>query len=177
MTRTFLIVYTGLALVALVVQWFVGDLGQLIQYGQGPGGLAADLGIGVGTGLVMVVAMRPLDRLASGARLDAFLRELLTDLKPKDALMIALVGSFAEELLFRGVIQPHLGLWITAILFGVVHHPGRRDLILWPLVAIIMGGFFGALFLWRGTLLVPGLAHFTINYFNLHQLLVPRTEP
>jgi membrane protease YdiL (CAAX protease family) len=36
-------------------------------------------------------------------------------------IALALVPGVCEELLFRGALQPRLGLWITAVLFTVIH--------------------------------------------------------
>jgi len=36
-------------------------------------------------------------------------------------IFISLCAGFGEELLFRGAIQPLLGLWITAIVFVAIH--------------------------------------------------------
>jgi membrane protease YdiL (CAAX protease family) len=33
----------------------------------------------------------------------------------------ALAAGFCEELLFRGALQPLLGIWLTSVLFVVVH--------------------------------------------------------
>ncbi|MCP4359254.1 MAG: CPBP family intramembrane metalloprotease [Chloroflexi bacterium] len=40
---------------------------------------------------------------------------------PWDWLLLALAAGIGEEILFRGALQPVLGLWLTAILFAVVH--------------------------------------------------------
>lgn len=38
-----------------------------------------------------------------------------------DIVFISLCAGVGEEILFRGVIQPHLGIWFTAILFVAIH--------------------------------------------------------
>ena len=132
---------------------------------------------GIVLGLGVVLLGRPLDRLGPSARLNRFLRDLLGAMRPNQALGVALLGSFAEELLFRGFLQPRLGLIATAVLFGAVHYvPRRKDLLIWPFAAAVMGLVFGGLYALCGGVLAPFVAHFTINYFNLHLLLAPRTE-
>ena len=54
---------------------------------------------------------------ASYSRLD------LTGLNP---LWIALAAGFGEELLFRGALQPVLGIWATSVLFVLAHIQAYR---------------------------------------------------
>lgn len=42
-------------------------------------------------------------------------------LSPWQIVYISLCAGIGEEILFRGVIQPYLGVWITAILFVAIH--------------------------------------------------------
>jgi len=43
------------------------------------------------------------------------------NLSPMQIVYISLCAGIGEEILFRGVIQPYLGIWITAILFVAIH--------------------------------------------------------
>lgn len=43
------------------------------------------------------------------------------NLKRIDVIFISFCAGFGEELLFRGAIQPYLGIWITAIIFVAIH--------------------------------------------------------
>jgi predicted enzyme related to lactoylglutathione lyase len=78
------------------------------------------------------------------------------------ALLSAMAG-FAEEALFRGVIQDGLGRWIPAwaalgaasVLFGVAHWLTP----IYALLAGITGLWLGALYLLAGNLLAPMVAH------------------
>jgi membrane protease YdiL (CAAX protease family) len=40
---------------------------------------------------------------------------------PLAALVVALASGTAEEILFRGALQPRFGLPLTALTFGVIH--------------------------------------------------------
>ncbi|MEZ4474171.1 MAG: CPBP family intramembrane glutamic endopeptidase [bacterium] len=176
MARTLLLLYAALALgTVLMALAFGGTVGQLVQPRTGAFFPALDLGLGLAVGLAVVLLSRLLDRVRAARNLNHYLRDLLSPLEPRHALGIAVLGSLAEELLFRGFVQPYLGLWATALVFGVVHHvPRRRDLLLWPLAATVMGLVFGGLYELRGGILAPTVAHVAINYFNLHYLLAPR---
>lgn len=43
------------------------------------------------------------------------------NLSPWQIVYISLCAGIGEEILFRGVIQPYLGIWITAVLFVAIH--------------------------------------------------------
>lgn len=81
--------------------------------------------------------------------------------------MIALIPAVGEELLFRGVFQPlfhkltknpHLGIWLSAILFSALH---MQFLGFFP--RMFMGAAFGYLLLWSGSLWLPIIGHFVNN--------------
>jgi membrane protease YdiL (CAAX protease family) len=81
--------------------------------------------------------------------------------------MIALIPAIGEELLFRGLFQPlfqkltnnpHLGIWLSAILFSALH---MQFLGFFP--RMFMGAAFGYLLLWSGSLWLPIIGHFINN--------------
>lgn len=136
-----------------------------------------DLAVGLAVGLSTVLLWRVSLKMRWAQRLDHAFRRMLSGVRPQDAFGLALMSSVAEELFFRGFLQPHLGLTFTAILFGVVHVPQRRSQIPWTLAAIGMGFVLGALADWRAGILAPTIAHFVVNYFNLHHLVgAPPTQ-
>ena len=53
----------------------------------------------------------------------SFFAKLIQDLNLSipDILFISFCAGAGEEILFRGAIQPYLGVWITAILFVAIH--------------------------------------------------------
>lgn len=48
------------------------------------------------------------------------------DLRGWNPLWIALAAGFGEELLFRGALQPLLGVWATSVLFVLAHTRAYR---------------------------------------------------
>lgn len=81
--------------------------------------------------------------------------------------MIGLIPAVGEELLFRGLFQPlfhklsnnpHLGIWLSAILFSALH---MQFLGFFP--RMFMGATFGYLLLWSGSLWLPIIGHFVNN--------------
>ena len=79
-------------------------------------------------------------------------------------VMAALAGP-CEELIFRGWLQPVVGIWIASLLFAVLHFlPSRYKWshpITWGMVALYfpVGLAVGWLYAWRGNLLGPMVMH------------------
>jgi membrane protease YdiL (CAAX protease family) len=86
---------------------------------------------------------------------------------------IAVIPAVAEELLFRGVVQPALirrvgptlGILLTAFLFAIYH---LNPWIFLPL--FIVGTFFGFLAYKTGTFWAGALAHFGNNFLAIVEL-------
>jgi uncharacterized protein len=123
--------------------------------------------LGLSVAAAVVAATRILVRRARWARnLHMEFRTLLGPLGPLEIAVFAVASGVAEELFFRGAMQPDLGLVIASVLFGVVHVlPGMWH---WTVWALVMGFVFGALHALTGELLAPIVAHVIINYENLH---------
>jgi hypothetical protein len=82
-------------------------------------------------------------------------------------LMIGILPSIGEELIFRGIFQRlfaewtkniHLGIAIAAILFSAMHMQFYGFL-----PRMILGVLLGYLFYWSGSIWVPILGHFVNN--------------
>lgn len=82
-------------------------------------------------------------------------------------IIVAVIPSVGEELLFRGLLQRlfyrfspkgHLAVWVTAILFSAVHFQ-----FFGFLPRLMLGAVFGYLMLFSGNLWLPILAHFFNN--------------
>ena len=95
-------------------------------------------------------------------------RGLLGPLRGRDILAFAVFSAVAEEMFFRGAIQPELGIVPTSLIFGLLHIAPGRKFLPWPFQAVAMGFAFGGLYWLSGDLSAPIMAHFTINYQNLH---------
>ncbi len=98
------------------------------------------------------------------------LGESLAGLGRGDAILLALASGTAEEMLFRGALQPVVGLFWASVIFGACHFLPRRELVLWSVFAMAMGFAFGALYEWTGQLWAPIAAHTVVNGINLPRL-------
>lgn len=80
-----------------------------------------------------------------------------------NVLTIGVVTGVCEELLFRGTFQrvigsgpigPHLSIWITAVIFSVLHFQ-----FFGFLPRVLLGAFFGYMFYWTGSIWIAATAH------------------
>jgi membrane protease YdiL (CAAX protease family) len=69
-------------------------------------------------------------------------------------LWISLAAGVGEELLFRGALQPHLGIWVTSALFALAHLRGYRIRELNRTTVAQLAGLFGV------SVALGALAHF-----------------
>lgn len=126
------------------------------------------LGIGLLFGALLVFASRmTVQRFEWARRLHLELRPLARGLPPTGIVVLALLSSAGEELLFRGLFQPWMGLWPQAILFGLLHQLPGPSRWIWVSWAFLVGLALGALFELTGSLLGPLAAHALVNGVNL----------
>jgi len=124
---------------------------------------------GVFVALLVIWSTRVLVRRVSWAReLHGEFRGLLGRLTGPEIAVFALTSGIAEEMFFRGAMQPAVGLTLSGLAFGLVHIGPRRAFLPWTIWAILMGWVFGVLYAVTGELLAPVVAHCLINYENLH---------
>jgi membrane protease YdiL (CAAX protease family) len=105
---------------------------------------------------------------SAGKLTEAFLNVSDTTGLLYNVLLIAILPSIGEELLFRGLLQriftqwaknSHWGIWISAFLFSAIHLQ-----FFGFLPRFFLGVFFGYLLEITGSLWVPILAHFINNF-------------
>jgi uncharacterized protein len=77
--------------------------------------------------------------------------------------IIALIVSYSEELLFRGIIQTQFGLIAASVIFALIHY---RYLFNWFLFCNIVTLSFviGLLYSWTGNLAVTFTMHFIVDF-------------
>jgi membrane protease YdiL (CAAX protease family) len=81
--------------------------------------------------------------------------------------VIALMAAITEEFLFRGALQrlvgkwmanPHVVIWVVAVLFSAFH------LQFYGFIPrLLLGAYFGYLLYWSGNIWIPVWAHFVNN--------------
>jgi membrane protease YdiL (CAAX protease family) len=166
---------------AALVGVFILGLDPFVPFPEIDRSPVTGLLLGAGVGLVTVVLSRVMDRFFEWSRaLTRMFREVLGALTPSDTLVLAVASSLGEEILFRGVLLPELGLVASSLIFGLAHGvaPGQpaemwstlRRLLPLVIAAVVMGFAFGLAVEYTGNILAAVVAHFTINYLNLNQM-------
>jgi membrane protease YdiL (CAAX protease family) len=124
---------------------------------------------GVALGLGITAASSVIYRLWAAYRqsADYYLELVIKPLALPDLIWLGLLPGLSEELLFRGVMLPALGLtWfgliVSSICFGVLHYSGSQQwsYVIWATTIGLVLGFSAVI---TGNLLVPIVAHITTN--------------
>jgi membrane protease YdiL (CAAX protease family) len=179
--RIVLLVYGVLLALAVGWGWLQGDPNIIFLpavrpewrlWGSGAksywGAVVAGLGVGLAVVALSRLGTRCWDVLR---RMEKSFGALLGSLSPAQILVMAAASAVAEEALFRGVLLPLTGLWISSAIFGLLHMAPDRNLRIWPLMAFVMGLGFGVLALLFGNIIAPIIAHFVINFMNLRSIV------
>ena len=106
------------------------------------------------------------------------------DLTGWNPLWIALAAGFGEELLFRGALQPVLGIWATSVLFVLAHIRAYRfngvnkRVLIQSLGLFAVSVVFGYIAQWVGLIAVI-IVHAAMDVVGLYTIrraaLVPAT--
>jgi len=126
-------------------------------------------------GLVLATALIALTRVSVARyewarRLHNELRPVARDLTAGQILMVAGLSSLGEELLFRGLLTPTVGIPVSALLFGLAHQIKGPSRWVWVGWATAVGAGLGVIFAVTGSLVGPLLAHAVVNAVNLTYL-------
>lgn len=95
-------------------------------------------------------------------------------------ILVALVPAIGEELVFRGFLQhlmsklisnPHINVWVTAIVFSAIHMQFEGFF-----ARMILGLVLGYLMLWSGNIIYPMIAHFFNNALQIIVQFIVRED-
>lgn len=87
-------------------------------------------------------------------------------------VLVSVVAAVTEEVFFRGLLQPRIGLLASSLLFGFVHL--GYGTVLQVVAPIALGLLFGALYQWTRRLWAPLAAHFLFDLIQLSVLLLEK---
>jgi len=155
---------TAVILVIIARVWqFFEPLRLPVVFSWSAVGIGSAVGLGLSAGSALVYELWPAYRKSA----EVYLSFVLTPLLISDCLWIGLLPGMSEELLFRGVMLPALGLNTTGLIlsslcFGVMH---MSRLSQWPYAiwACGVGLLLGGSALATGNLLIPIVAHVVTN--------------
>lgn len=156
---------TALVLLLIARFWLLLDSVVLLSVAFNTEILLVGLGVGVGITGASAIAYRLWPGYRNSA--DVYLKLVLEPLAWGDLVWMGLLPGLSEELLFRGVMLPAIGLNIygvvfSSLCFGVLHLSGLQQ---WPYVAwaTLIGLILAMSALLSGNLLIPIVAHTTTN--------------
>lgn len=152
----------GTAMIALAVLWALVWRGDHVTNWFPSRRWLADILLGGGVGLAFALAAwRLIDYVPALKQLEHIIMHTLDmePLRPLHAVWFGLIAGIPEEILFRGAMQPVLGLVVTSIIFGALHAVTRAYFV-YALVASLM---LGALAHWTPGLWAPIAAHVMID--------------
>lgn len=136
-----------------------------------PARIALSAALGVALAAVAIVATRVVVvHFSWGRRLHRDLRPMARDLSLGYILLLAGLSSLGEELLFRGLLTPAIGVVLSAALFGLAHQMAGPSRWVWVGWATVTGIGLGAVFAATGSLVGPLLTHAIVNAVNLAYL-------
>ena len=168
LSRTQILIFMGITaifLLAIAKIWQRLGSVQLLAVQFNSQALLWSLGLAVGITITSGIIYRLWPSYRRSA--DMYLELVIKPLMWTDLIWLGLLPGLSEELLFRGIMLPALGLNVAAValsslLFGVLHLSGAGQ---WPYVvwATIVGFALGYCALITGNLLVPVVAHIITN--------------
>ena len=125
------------------------------------------IGVGIGVGVALLSSL--IYEVWESYRIAAqeYLEMVLKPLKPVDLIWLGLLPGLSEEMLFRGVALPALGmngiaLIISSVVFGALHMASAKHLS-YTVWAIAVGMMLGAVTMYTGNLLSAIVAHVLTN--------------
>lgn len=86
-----------------------------------------------------------------------------------DLFLISFLPAIVEELFFRGLLQSFVGIFLSSLVFAILHWGFVKKLWIYGVHALVISLFFGWLYLETGSLLTTVIAHFINNFLaGLH---------
>jgi hypothetical protein len=171
LTRTQVLIAMGVtAIVLLLITKLWIQFGDAYVLPLGWSGLAVLEGLGLGVGITLASSL--IYTVWPGYRrsADYYLQLVLKPLVLPDLIWLGLLPGLSEELLFRGVMLPAIGLNVEGLIFsslcfGVLHLSSPRQ---WPYVvwATTIGAVLGLSAMMTNNLLVPIVAHVATNLIS-----------
>lgn len=121
-------------------------------------------------GLVVLCTRVAVSRFGWARTLHSALRPFASNMSTGTILLMAALSAFGEEMLFRGLLTPILGVLPQALLFGLAHQIRGPSRWVWVAWATAVGLALGCMFQLTGSLLGPLAAHALVNALNLAYL-------
>jgi uncharacterized protein len=112
----------GFPLLAVIINYFVAE-NQLCLFNKNDYPVLLQTVIGIFSGIVFAfIAVQIITADYMGSVLNKYLPLIKSfQLNIYEIIYISLCAGFGEEFFFRGFLQNHFGIWITAFIFVALH--------------------------------------------------------
>jgi uncharacterized protein len=171
LSRTQILIAMGVTAVVLLViakLWLYFSDAHLTPIRYLPVDIAIGAGLGLGVTGLSAIVYRVWALYRASA--NTYLSLVIAPLRLPDVFWLGLLPALSEEILFRGVMLPAVGLdpigiLLTAACFGVLHMSSMSQ---WPYAvwATGVGVLFGFVYVETGNLLIPIIAHTVANWMS-----------
>lgn len=172
LSRVQILMAMGVTAILLLIAarlWLMFDTSaEMLSLRWSASALLGGLGLGVGITLASSIIYRVWAAYRQSA--DFYLELVIKPLALPDLIWLGLLPGMSEELLFRGVMLPAIGLtWfglgISSLCFGVLHYSGSQhwSYVVWATVIGVVLGFSA---IETRNLLVPIVAHVATNLIS-----------
>lgn len=167
-----LVFYTLMGGTACAIAWARRGELPIVLPGREMATVLTSATLGLGTAVLIHGASELLERLFDWARtMRTGMQRMIGELSLSRAAIYATCSAVGEELLFRGLLLPELGLVVSSVVFGALHIGPDRSYLPWTIMATLTGFLFGGLTLYTGDITAAVLAHLTVNYAGFVSLL------
>lgn len=170
----------SLALVSVILAgWLHGGLGPIgwaqfrpeaLDWGLAAGGLAPPLGFALWATSRAGTRLRFFQRIIKDLD-DSLFRSVLGRASRFELVILAAVAGVAEEMLFRGVLQPLIGVGLTSLAFGLLHAVSAPYFVVATGFGLYLGWISAEAEVLTGAgLFAPALIHSVYDYVALRRL-------
>lgn len=152
---------------------YVRDI-KIIEFLAGVERIWIQVLVGVILGVVTAKASWQIVELPIMANTKSFFGSLIRPMKltSSQIIFISICAGVGEELFFRGAVQPLLGIWVTSILFVLLHgylNPFNLPLTYYGIYMVLVIGVLGLMTEHLG-ILSAMIAHTLIDVILLREL-------
>lgn len=149
-----------------------GNLNEIFRLPDAPYRMVTLQLLGICIGILGVLHVLFQERFPSYTQHRVFLRKLVGESRRLDVVSLTILAGLGEELLFRGVLQPYLGLSITSLVVCILHISPYGLLTAWSGYAFCLAFLQGILFAYSHSIfpswLLGILIHLPLYFYVNH---------
>lgn len=126
---------------------------------------------------ITILSSRFVMRFDWARALHGAFQPMFADQRDGALVLIAIASGLGEELFFRGLLSPLIGVVLSSLAFGLLHQVRGRGRWAWAAWATALGASLALIYALTGQLIGPIVAHVAINAANLRFIRDTRIDP